>query len=223
LSTPQGSGSPAAADSGAGPRANSWPNGPPLSGRKTVLRPIVSADHDFLYQLSLDERIGFRWRTRGETPSFDGYIRGLFANAFAQFVVARLDSREAIGHVNAYDPNFRSGHASVGMVLDPSVTGKGWAVEASLLFVNYLFTLWDFQKIYLESMDFNYAQFGHNLERFFHEEARLVEHVYFDGRFWDVRIHAIYRTEFQELTSRLLARITRTRPHLLPQLSNQQG
>ena len=60
--------------------------------------------------------------------------------------------------------------------------------------MDYLFVSFPFRKVYLESLDFNYAQWGlsggSELAR---EEGRLTEYSFLDGRYWDLRILSVER------------------------------
>ena len=78
----------------------------------------------------------------------------------------------------------------------------GIGMEASFLFVNYLFTNWNFRKIYVEAPSFVLEYYKSALGRVFVEEGRLREHEYFGGRYWDKLICAIWRHDWDELQAR---------------------
>ncbi len=85
----------------------------------------------------------------------------------------------------------------------------GWAIEAPLLFLNYLFSMWDFRKLYAAVVEFNFDQFSHFAGDRFHVEARLAANEWHDGRWWDLLILAMYRRDWERIGPPLVERITR--------------
>ena len=73
------------------------------------------------------------------------------------------------------------------------------------LFIDYVFTCWDFHKLYLEVSEYNAGQFQSGIGRLFDLEARLREHLWYGGRHWDELILALYRQTWEERAGRLLA------------------
>jgi len=61
------------------------------------------------------------------------------------------------------------------------------------MLISYLFRVWPFRKVYLESIAFNTEQFGNVPASLFVEEARLHDHVFYDGAYWDTVTMAVYR------------------------------
>lgn len=72
-------------------------------------------------------------------------------------------------------------------------SGSGIALEPVRLFVDYLFDVWPFRKLYFELPEFNYQQFSSVAEGPLRVEGRLVDHDYFGGRYWDRLILAVHR------------------------------
>lgn len=169
----------------------------PLSGRHVFLRPVSQIDYEFLFQLAMSEELGHRGRFRGETPSPEDFVRSVWHNALAQFIICAKDSGDATGHVYAYNANTRDGFAYVGISLAPWAVDRGWALEAGGLFINYLFTNWDFRKLYGETVGFSFDSTRSGLGAFFVEEGALKEHYYYDGRYWDVHILALHRSHWE--------------------------
>jgi RimJ/RimL family protein N-acetyltransferase len=169
----------------------------PLKGRHSELRPVTEADYGFLFQLSMDEEIAYRGRFRGETPSPEAFVRAIWNNVFAQFIVYSSRSAEPNGHVFAYNLNQRDRYAFLGIVVAPWAIGKGWALEAAGLFVNYLFVNWDLRKLYGESIDFNYKSFRSGVGSLFEEEGILRKHYFYNGRYWDTHMLALNRSDWE--------------------------
>jgi hypothetical protein len=74
------------------------------------------------------------------------------------------------------------------------------------LFLNYVFSCFDFRKLYMELPEFNYDQFASGEGRYFELEARLRDHSFFGGRYWDELVLAIYQDKWQEGEGRLMLR-----------------
>lgn len=172
---------------------------PNLVGRRVRLRPVTPDDYDWLYDVALSPEIGFRWRNRGATPSPEAFVEGLWRGVLAQFMVERIQSDETIGNVFAYSADHMSGVASVAIMVLPKYTKQGWALEAAGLFVDYLFRVWNFRKLYADSPDYTAGAFSGGVGRFFREEGCLRDHEYYDGRYWDLHIFALYRDEWEKI------------------------
>jgi RimJ/RimL family protein N-acetyltransferase len=171
---------------------------PPLTGRRVRLRSIFPSDYDYLYALATSEDMGYRWRFRGMSPSPEAFPQGLWHQVLAQFIIERVENGQRLGLVVAFDANERNGWCHIAMLLDPNVAGTGWVLEAGALFVNYLFTLWNFRKLYAEVLEFNYRSFSSGGGgRFFHEEGRLKDHEFYAGRYWDLLLIALYRDDWE--------------------------
>jgi RimJ/RimL family protein N-acetyltransferase len=175
------------------------------------LRPIVDPDVPQLYMASLDPRVNHRWRFKGRTPSIQVFASVLFSDAMtAQFMVHLAhDPGAAIGHVSAYNADHIARHCTVALqrVDGGSQHGssRGLMVEGFLLFVQYLFDHFDFQKIYLEVPEYNLSLLGPATGGLLVEEACLSDHLYFGGRLWKQYFYSLTRNEWDELAELYLA------------------
>ena len=125
----------------------------------------------------------------------------------AQFLITRKRTGDPIGQVTAYNANLRNRSVYFGMLIDPALMGAGWTSEAGALFLNYLFTIWDFRKIYIETIDFNFSNFASGIGRFFQEEGCLKENDFFNGRYWDMHILALYRRDWERVAAKYLSQL----------------
>jgi RimJ/RimL family protein N-acetyltransferase len=166
---------------------------PTWQGRRVTLRPVASSDLRFVYRISLDPSIAFRWRYRGALPTEAEFTQSLFSGVLVQFVVSNKRTGDPLGLVTAYNANQREGWVYLGAVADPQHFRTGRVLEGVGLLIDYLFTLWPFRKIYIESMEFNLDQFRHASAEVLVEEGRLKNHVFYADRYWDLLILALYR------------------------------
>jgi RimJ/RimL family protein N-acetyltransferase len=184
----------------------SQPLPPSLEGITVRLRPVFPPDTALIYDLSMAPESAFRWRYRGEVVPLDAFVRDLWKDVLVQLIVESRRNGEPIGIVGAYSPDMRNGTVHLGVALKPTHTGHGAGIEAGGLFVNYLFKTWNFRKIYGYTPAWNIAQFANGGGRTFREEGRLVEHEYYDGRFWDLYIMALHRRDWEAAQDRRFRR-----------------
>lgn len=179
------------------PGSSAGPRPPRLGTARVRLRPLTARDYSFLYHLALSEETAYRWRYRGATPSPDDFQQQLWRNVLAQFIVEAAGSKwQPVGHVAAFDPSHRDRWVHLAAVGVPSVVGTGAMAEAACLLVDYLFTHWAFEKIYLSVVEYNLAQFDSGLGCVLREEGRLRRHCFFGGRFWDMVLCAVFRDDW---------------------------
>lgn len=174
--------------------------------RSIKLRPIQAADMQELYASALDPRWSFKWRFRGLTPSFQEFSNALYAGSLCQFVVERLSDRRALGLVSCYNARHDAGFAYIAFTrtAPPGNKPNSEMMEAGYLLISFVFQNWDFRKLYAEVPGFNWGQFERATNTFFHVEGVLKDHDYFDGKYWDHRLLAIYRTEWVAIGRTLL-------------------
>jgi RimJ/RimL family protein N-acetyltransferase len=171
------------------------------------LRPLADSDGAFLYQLMVTPQAGGRVRFAGATPSPEKIAASLWDSVLAQFIIESAGERRPLGLVAITTPNFRDGFAYISALGAPEIQGRGLIAQGVMLCFHYAFTTWPFRKIYMESSDESYRAFESGLGRYFTEEGRLREHVFWNGSFMDIRILAVYRETWQKLAPLMLMRM----------------
>jgi RimJ/RimL family protein N-acetyltransferase len=169
---------------------------PPLEGRRVRMRPVLPSDYNTLYSMLLHPEVACRWRYRGATPSPERFNTALWDGVHVQFIIERKSDGTVAGLQVAYNTNFRNRYTYMGTLLDPRFHRAAWPLESAAMFIDYLFKAFNLRKIYGETLDFNYSQFASGADKLFAEEARLRDHAYFGGRYWDTRIIALYRSDW---------------------------
>jgi RimJ/RimL family protein N-acetyltransferase len=173
------------------------------SYRGLQLDSILPADYLPLYELfvGLDEG-AIRWRYRGSTPSYDDFVHTLWHNIYAHFLVRREKSGEVVGYVSAYAPQIRDGYCYISMIGVPSVRGRGSMVFAMALFVETLFRIAPFRKLYAEATESNLRQYARAVKSgLFVAEGCYPEHEWLSGRYEAVHTLALYRRTWAEWRS----------------------
>jgi RimJ/RimL family protein N-acetyltransferase len=184
------------------------PYSPPvMSTRRIRLRTIADKDSLFLYELMTSPQSGGRVRFGGATPSPEKIASSLWESVLAQFIIEGVCLKEALGLVAITSPNFRDGFAYVSALGSVEAQGSGRIAEGVLLGFNYVFTTWPFRKIYMEATEESYHAFKSGLGRFFSEEGRLREHVFWNGRYVDLLTLAVYRETWARYAPVMLPRL----------------
>ena len=177
---------------------------PPLRGKSVYLRPVTPEDYQSLLRVELSEQLGPRWRFRGSTPSPEQWSQATWSGTLAQFLAVARPSDRPLGIVAVHQANFQDGFAYMSAArFEPSRPSPAM-MFAVAIFLNYVFTCWDFRKLYMEVPEYNYAQFASVIKRFAKMEGRLTGHTYFAGRYWDQMILAIYRDHWIPFAAEVL-------------------
>ncbi|HWS45960.1 MAG TPA: GNAT family N-acetyltransferase [Acidimicrobiia bacterium] len=182
--------------------------GPPLLGRRVRLRPVMPTDHDYLYQLATHPDITWRWRYRGQSIGYDTFLQQLWGGTLVHFVVERRDGGQRVGYVQAFDASERHGWCHFAVMLDPMLERSGWAIECLALFFNYVFTAWNFRKLYAVVLENNYEELHSGAGTWFITEGRLAEHEWFAGRYWDLVFLTVRREDWEPSGPALVAKLT---------------
>jgi RimJ/RimL family protein N-acetyltransferase len=184
------------------PAPRDVPDPPLLIGRRVALVPITPGDYEFLYRLSVQDENLFMWRLRGATLNPESFAQFLWQGVLTQFKIVARTKGEPIGLIFAYNADFRNQIVYLAMVVDPRVQGSGWVLEASTVFITYLFGSFPFRKIYLETLEFNYRHFRSGEGRIFHVEGCLRDYEYYHGQHWHKYLLAVERRGWDETASR---------------------
>lgn len=182
---------------------------PSLTAGNVALRPIKASDFEFLQLMETTGELASRWRFHGSTPSPAGWAEKTWAGVLAQYLVftgaATADgpSGAPIGVVCAYDARFEHGHAMLAAARFGERRSPELVVGLALL-IRHVLTCWNLRKLYISVPEFNLDQFSKSVKPYFAEEGRLIDHVYYGGRYWDEVTLALYREQWAEVEPRLL-------------------
>lgn len=175
-----------------------------LHGKRVVLRPVEPADYSFVLHLSTNPRITYRWRTRGTTPSPPEFQVMLWRGVLCQFLIVRPENGEPLGLISAYNADFRNQTVYLAILMRDHQGGALWTFDAIALFLNYVFSNWNFRKIYAETSELSSWTFASGAGRYFEVEGTLREHEYYGGRYWDTYVLAFWRDDCEALLEKLL-------------------
>jgi len=182
------------------------PTPPPLESRWVRLRPIAPGDYPFLYEMAASPTSGYRWRFRSGMPLFEEFVRTLGNGVQIQYMIESTQDLRQLGTVISYRAEYRNRTTYIAMQGIPEAINRGWLVHAAELFINYLFTCYDFHKLYAESPEFVVDSFRSELGKSFAQEACFKDNERYLGRSWDTYVFAYYRSQWEQAGSRFRKR-----------------
>ena len=146
MQSQRGRGQPA--QSGADVQA-SWESG------RVALQPLRQSDYEFVYHLCELPEVVHRWRFRGVVPDPSEFAQLMKSGVLVQFLVRKRAGGVPVGYVTAYNANHREGWVYVAGLSSPEFASSGLIPEGIRMLISYLFRVWPFRKVYLESIAFN--------------------------------------------------------------------
>jgi RimJ/RimL family protein N-acetyltransferase len=170
----------------------------------TQLRPLVDTDRSWLFDLSVGEATGFRWILEGAVPGYRDLSEepNPFGDDLGYWIVWSADGERRLGLVQVGPVDAQNGVAQLGICMTPAHIGSGRGWSAFLLSCHVLFDRCELRKVFGYAPEFNETYSYRNLRRVATEEACLSGHHYFRGRYWDVKVYGILRSEWEEAVSR---------------------
>lgn len=178
---------------------------PPVRGRHVYLRPLLPGDYAFVSAAELSGELARRWRFRGATVSPERWAQATWEAALAQFLVFGATSQRPLGLVVVYRPSFQDGHACLAAETFQVQSRGPLMILGIALFLDYVFTCWNFHKLYLEVPEYNLPAIASGLGNILVLEGRLQKHWWYGGRQWDQLILALYRDRWVDAAPRFLS------------------
>lgn len=198
---------------------------PGLVGRRVRLRAVNPSDYELLRRVELSPHLIQRWRSQGATPGMTEWVRRTEEGALVQLLIVddRDGTEEWVGLARAYNADFQHGYAYLAVTKLGVADSSTKIVEGVVLFLDHLFRTWDLRKLYLETPAYNLDQFASGTGRLLDEEARLRDHWYYDGRYWDHVVLSIWRERWDERGPRLLRSAVGFDTTVAPQADQEDG
>lgn len=175
-----------------------------LRGRRVFLRPPVPRDYEALYELEVSGWSSNRWRYAGQVPSFESYVQQLWSGVHAQYLVLTRAENTPRALVAAYSPDVAHGHVYLAVNKFSESDHTGDAMHGAVLLIDHLFQTTSFRKIYLETASYNVDTFGEGLSRHLSLEGTFIDHLFHDGRYWDLLTYSLTRERWAELSEIVL-------------------
>lgn len=171
-------------------------------GNFVRMRQVVPADYANIYAIETASDALILSRSNGATLPAEDHIRALFSGSLAVFTFD-TDMDRAVGFAACYGADFRNGHAKISIGFGQNFRRSVYAAEGFDLFVRYCFDVFSFRKLYFETNALIAAQFPSAIDRVFHVEATLKDHLLILGDRVDHMVLSLFREEWPGVTGEL--------------------
>jgi ribosomal-protein-alanine N-acetyltransferase len=172
-------------------------------GRRVRIRPLREEDLPALARWKLDAGAlsGF------DTPAIRPEVRarrhlaedGMISDECTILAVETVTDGRLVGRVGFFrdSPLHLTMRRTMSLIADPADRGHGYATEARILLVNYLFLSTALERVYSETEERN-APARRSLEKSGMRLEGVLRHLYFDqGRWQDMAVYSILRGEWE--------------------------
>jgi RimJ/RimL family protein N-acetyltransferase len=173
---------------------------PHAESARIQLKPATAQDGRVIYDVLFE--LG-----RTPLPTVDAYLDVFTRGVAAQFLIVNKGSGEVAGFTELSDAT-PAGHVQASVNVRRGQDEK-IAADAAVLTVNFAFAMWRIRKVYFQTHEENLESLGFSGERavLVRQEATLADHLYFQGRTWDMHIYSIQRERWDEQGVRLVKEI----------------
>ena len=175
--------------------------------RRVHLKRFEDADVAAYLELCSSLDVGRQFRFGGAAVSPTAAMAAVWDGTLVHLVGVGNRTRRRLGVASVTSADMRNGTAYFSVVADPSVVGSGLMIEVAGLAIEYVFSTWPFRKLYAEVPEYNLRTFSSVTKRFFRREGLLTDHVFLDGRYWDVHVLATDRATWEREGSPLVTRL----------------
>ena len=116
-----------------------------------------------------------------------------------QLAVEAVDSGETVGAIGSHHADPRAGWFEYGVTMGAGHRRKGYAAEAVVMLLRFMFAERRFHKCGARIFAHNEASLALQRRLGFIEEGRLRDHVFLDGQYHDLVVMGILADEFTQL------------------------
>jgi RimJ/RimL family protein N-acetyltransferase len=176
-----------------------------LSGRWAELRAPRQGDLECIYRWRSDAESLYLWSALRKIPSYEEFLEEFsqLVRTTNYFVIESKALNCPIGFVYGYNASPVDGFAFIAQFTEPRFRRKRVAVEATLLFIRYMFTYFNLRKLYADVYEFNELAYRSLQNGGFQEQSVTPDHVWYGGHYWGLRRLAMYRADWEKLISRM--------------------
>jgi len=176
----------------------------PIEGRLVRLRQITAADEKDMFEWASDPEVSrhLPWNAHESIKETRAYIReciDAYVNGeWIPLAIEDIDTGRVEGNIALYSVKPRHGIAEIAFVLSPKLWGGGHLMEAASLLIGWAFRELEINRIQAVASVDNVHSFS-ALERMgMKYEGILRQYMSINGRFCDVKIYAILKSEWPE-------------------------
>jgi diamine N-acetyltransferase len=167
------------------------------SKKLVKLRPLEREDLRFVHELDNNESVMHYWFEEpyeAFVELVDLYDKHIHSQSERRFIIEHEEKR--VGLVELIEINHIHRRAEFQIIIAPSYQGKGFAKVATLLAIEYAFTVLNLYKLFLV-VDTNNRKAVHVYKQLnFVEEGILKQEFFVDGEYRDALRMTIFQPEF---------------------------
>lgn len=131
---------------------------------------------------------------------FDGYMKA----RVGQIRLSILDDKKLIGLVYLLDIDFVSRNAHLGIMIgDANYRHKGAGSFAIKEILNHAFNNLNLERVYLQTLEYNKPAINLYEKLGFKKEGIMRQAVFKNGKYVDLYLYAILKSEFRQADSKL--------------------
>ena len=114
------------------------------------------------------------------------------------FAIELKENRMFIGSIAVYLVNWKNGTCYVGISIGPDYQGKGYGTDAMEILLDFIFNYLNVNKVKLQVFGFNQQAIRSYEKSGFHHEGTLREEVFRFGKFHDVVVMGVLRSDWEK-------------------------
>jgi RimJ/RimL family protein N-acetyltransferase len=171
-------------------------------GRRVALRAVRNTDIVPLQRLAATPAVRDTWRTRGAYWSPAELQQRISADPHLALVVTDAADGDVLGLAELHDLDLVDARAQLALMTDPRTWASPVAAEAAVLFVGHAFRTLPLQKVAVTVQAGNERAVP-GLRRLLHHEGTLRRHLNVNGRWADLDLYAVWRSDLPALERRL--------------------
>ncbi|PHR74008.1 MAG: GNAT family N-acetyltransferase [Lutibacter sp.] len=132
-----------------------------LKGKHITLRALEPTDLEFLFQTENNESF---WEVSNTQKPFSKYIltqylenaqQDIYEAKQLRLMIAENNSNNSVGMIDVFDFEPKHKRAGIGILISQEFERKGYASEALVLLLNYVFTHLDLHQVFANITDDN--------------------------------------------------------------------
>nr|P0DKR8.1 RecName: Full=Spermidine N(1)-acetyltransferase; Short=SAT; AltName: Full=Spermidine/spermine N(1)-acetyltransferase; Short=SSAT [Wigglesworthia glossinidia endosymbiont of Glossina brevipalpis] len=165
--------------------------------KKIKLRPLERDDLTFIHQLDNNASVMRYWFEEpyeAFVELTDLYDKHIHDQSERRFIIEY--SSYKVGLVELVEINYIHRRAEFQIIIDPNYQGKGYAVSATKLAINYAFSILNLYKLYLVVDESNEKAIHIYLKLGFIIEGRLIHEFFSNGKYRDVIRMCVFQNNF---------------------------
>ena len=169
-----------------------------IAGQKITLRAIEKRDVEVLRN----------WRNHPEMRKYlfshmpvseiqqAGWYERSASDTRNQILMVDDPTGQTVGYVQLSRIDYKNRSVEIGGHLSPEAQGQGYGRDAFHTLMRFAFRQMNMHRVSLEVFDFNDRAIALYKKLGFHEEGRLRDAVFQDGRYYDIVVMSILESEF---------------------------